>query len=103
MDLKARHRFLQSIFGLLREAVSSKPIFWAYQSDGKIELNFKELMSSGAAIYADKLGKLLNDIGFFPQPSMREMNYPRIPISIWGPRLQESEHALEQSFFESVR
>lgn len=92
--------FYKASFGLSVVAVSPKPIFWAYQADGKIELNVKGLISAGRAAYAEKLGRLLDDAGFFAQPAMREMNYPRIPISLWGPKLRDLEGALEQSLIE---
>lgn len=92
--------FHPTSFGMVVESISAKPIFWVYQTDGKIELNFKGLGEAGQKPFVEKFGEMLAEHGFDSQGNIASMKYPRIPISLWGPREQEFKECLKRLIAE---
>jgi hypothetical protein len=87
--------FHPTSFGLIVESVSVKSIFWVYQTDGKIELNFKGLADAGNESFVERFGRVLNERGFVSQENIASKKYPRIPITLWGTRQQEFKETVK--------
>lgn len=92
--------FHPTSFGTVVESVSAKPIFWVYQTDGKVELNFKGLADAGQEPLVERFGRVLSESGFVSQENIASRKYPRIPISLWGAREQEFKEAVKRSIAE---
>lgn len=90
-----RVAFHSTSFGLIVEAISPKPIFWAYHTDGKIELNIKGLVDAGQRLFVDQLAHMLSEKGFIAHENVAEMKYPRIAITQWGPQREEFLQSLK--------
>jgi hypothetical protein len=91
--------FHPTSFGLVVESVSAKSIFWVYHTDGKIELNFKDLVGARQERFVEKFAQVLSESGLVPQANV-SMKFPRIPISLWGDREQEFKDAVKRSIAE---